>query len=144
MSESIYVHYICTQPTFRATMAHPVRWLVWEEDYPLMREFWPPHIGLSPQDWEEARASGYEYCAVIENGRAMAVAAVLRTSAAEWMLAAVMTRPEARHQGYAKSACSFATAHILKSVSTATMMTEDGNIAMRKTAESIGFRKSTK
>ena len=134
------VNYICTQEVFRPALLHAVRWLDWDEDYTLARDFWPPHIGLSLQDWLSARDEGYRYCAVVEDGGIVSMAAVLRYSEPEWMLAAVMTKPETRRCGYGKSVCTFATAHILDAGRVATTTTEVTNIAMRKTAESIGYQ----
>ena len=72
----ISVKYICTQDKFRPLIAHPVRWLDWDEDYTLARDFWPRDAGLSLQVWNEARADGYKYCAVREGGKIVSLAAV--------------------------------------------------------------------
>ncbi len=67
------------------------------------------------------------------------MAAVWRYSEPAWEVAAVWTRPEARHQGYATAAVSFVTAYILEEGRRATCLTDAGNILMKRTAENVGF-----
>lgn len=69
----------------------------------------------------------------------MALAAVWTYSETHWEVAAVSTAPAVRQQGYGKAVVSFVTAHILAHGRTATISTQDTNVAMRTTAESVGF-----
>jgi RimJ/RimL family protein N-acetyltransferase len=147
-----YVHYECTPATFRPHTRHPVRWLDWERDYALARTIWPDESPLTRETWLEASELGYRYCgAVVEHPagavvqhpagepRLLAIAAVWRYSETAWEAAAVRTRPDARRRGYAKAVLSFVTAFILDSGRRATCTTGRANLAMQKTAESIGF-----
>jgi hypothetical protein len=42
--------------TFQPLRLHPVRWVEWEPDYPLIQEFWPEQ---TPEGWQEAREKGW-------------------------------------------------------------------------------------
>jgi RimJ/RimL family protein N-acetyltransferase len=134
------ISYTCTKETFRPSLLYPVQWLEWDRDYPLARDFWPHGISLSVQDWTDARDGGYEYCAIMKGRKIVSMAAVLCYSDREWMLAAVRTQAEWWGRGYGKSVCSFVTACILESGRVATTTTAVSNVAMQRTAESIGFR----
>jgi RimJ/RimL family protein N-acetyltransferase len=121
-----------------------VRWLEWEEDFGLARAIWPDESPLSHETWLEAREMGYRYCGVVKqrpNGKArlLSIAAVWRYSETAWEAAAVRTRPGARRRGYAQCVVSFATAYILDCGRRATCTTSLDNLAMQKTAESVGY-----
>jgi len=141
-----------------------VRWLDWESDYDLASTIWPEEFPLELGTWQEARQLGYRYCGVVERQhverrrverrhverrrvderpvggqRLLSIAAVWRYSETAWEVAAVRTQPDARRQGYAKAAVSFVTAHILDSGRRATCTTGADNVAMQRTAESVGF-----
>lgn len=136
------VGYKCTREDFRPAIMHPVRWLDWEQDLEMARELW----GMEPEPfrgmWNEAREQGYQYCAVIEEGKIIARAAVWRYSDTAWELAAVFVREDHQRRGYGKSVCSCATATILDAGRIATCHTRTDNLAMRRTAESIGFQQA--
>jgi len=138
LSDPEYISYECTRQTFRPLTTYPVRWLDWEEDYPLIQEFWPSQ---TPNGWYQARLQGFQYCAVIEHGQIRALAAVWRYSDTAWEVASVYTQPEARRQGYAKAVVSFVTAYILEMSKRATCNTSRDNIAMQRVAESVGFQR---
>jgi predicted GNAT family acetyltransferase len=133
-----YVEYICTAETFRPDTRYPVRWLDVEDDYDLVRAFWPGD--LSRDEWRSFKDMGYTYAAVIENGAIVSIAAVWADSDEAWEAAAVSTHPDMRGRGYAKSVVSFITQHILDSGRLATCGTHVTNIAMQRTAERVGFR----
>jgi predicted GNAT family acetyltransferase len=116
-----------------------VRWLDWDLDFSLAQAMWPEALPLTRATWDEARALGYRYCGAIEQGYIRAIAAVWRYSEMAWEVAAVRTLPEARRQGYAKAVVSFVTAHILDAGKRATCTTGEDNLAMQRTAESVGF-----
>jgi RimJ/RimL family protein N-acetyltransferase len=141
MSEHPLAQYECTPATFTPRARHPVRWLDWEADFGLAQAMWPEAYPLTPEIWQEAREAGYRYCAVIEDGRILSIAAVWRYSDEAWEAAAVSTRPDARRRGCAASVVSFATAHILDSGRRATCTTAADNLAMQRTAEAVGFRR---
>jgi len=111
MSTEQYVTYECTRLNFQPVLRYPVRWLEWEQDYPLVQVFW---LEQTREGWQEAREEGYQYCAVIEYGQLQALAAVWRYSEAAWEVASVYTRPEAHRRGYAQAVVSFVTAAILR------------------------------
>jgi predicted GNAT family acetyltransferase len=117
-----------------------VRWLDWDQDYPLARAFWPPDFPLTQEVWEEARALGYRYYAIVEGDEIASIAAEWRYSDEAWDVAAIVTAPAYRRQGYAKSVVSFVTGQILEAGRVATCTTQHDNIAMIRTAESVGFQ----
>ena len=143
-----YVHrsvrYECTPATFQPNTDHNVRWLDWKRDDVLARTIWPDERPLSRETWLEARELGYRYCGVVVQGiagkqRLLAIAAVCCYSETAWEAAAVRTQADARRHGYAKAVVSFVTAHILDHGRRATCTTGRDNVAMQKTAESVGF-----
>jgi predicted GNAT family acetyltransferase len=117
-----------------------VRWLDWDRDYPLARTFWPADKPLTREIWEQARDLGYRYCAIVEADEIASIAAEWRYSDKAWEVAAVGTAPTYRRQGYARSVVSFVTAQILGAGRVATCTTERDNVAMIRTAESVGFQ----
>ncbi len=138
MSTTQYIEYECTPSTFQPVQHLPVRWLEWEQDYPLVQEFWPEQ---TPEGWQEARKEGFQYCAVIEQNQLQAMAAVWRYSEAAWEVASVYTRPEARGRGYAQAVVSFVTAAILNAGRRATCSAAADNPAMQRVAEKVGFKR---
>ena len=82
---------------------------------------------------------GYEYAAIIAEGQIVSIAAVWRYSDDAWEAAAVSTNPESRRKRYAKTVVSFVSASILASGRKATCLTRSDNVAMQRTAESVGF-----
>lgn len=137
-----YCSLICTSESFRPRDCSRVRWLDWENDYPLARAYWPQDPPLSPEDWEQNRADGFRYCAIVEQEAIAALAAVWTYSPTHWEVAAVSTAPTSRQQGYGKAVVCFVTAHILQQGRKATILTEHTNVAMLKTAEGVGFYRS--
>jgi GNAT superfamily N-acetyltransferase len=135
----MYWSLICTPASFRPTDCSHVRWLDWENDYPLARAYWPQDSPLSPEDWEQNRTEGFRYCAIIEQGAIAALAAVWTYSETHWEVAAVSTTPAARLRGYGKAVVCFVTAYILEHGRKATILTEKTNIAMLRTAQRVGF-----
>ena len=133
------VRYECTRETFHPAERSLVRWLDWDRDLSLAQALWPATCPLTPATWREARELGYRYCGAIEHGRIQSIAAVWRYSETAWEVAAVRTLPEARRQGYAQAVVSFVTAHILDAGRRATCTTSWDNVAMQRTAESVGF-----
>ena len=134
---------ICDRATFLATECSSARWLDWDADFEMARQYWSAiPCPLERTDWEQARDAGYRYCAVLQDKQIVALAAEYRFSDAAWMLAAVSTAKAHRRRGYGKKVCSFVTAHILESVRLATCETRVDNVPMIRTAESIGFRRS--
>ena len=139
MPELAYLNYICTTETFQAQPRYPVRWLDWEQDYLLAQSMWPPHQPLTVDTWAEAEREGYQYCAAIQHHRAIAMAAVWRYSSVAWEVAAVVTQPAYRRQGYGLAVVSFATAAILAAQRVATCTTPITNTAMQRTADGLAF-----
>ena len=75
MAHHQYIEYECTPMSFQPLQRHPVRWLEWEQDDPLVQDFWPEQ---TPAGWQEAREEGFQYCAVVEHSQLQAMAAVWR------------------------------------------------------------------
>jgi ribosomal protein S18 acetylase RimI-like enzyme len=137
-----YCSLICTHDSFRPSDCSRVHWLDWQNDYPLARAYWPQDPPLSREDWEQNRADGFRYCAIVEHEAIAALAAVWTYSETHWEVAAVSTAPASRKMGYGKAVVCFVTAHILEQGRKATILTESTNVAMLKTAESVGFYRS--
>ena len=138
------VRYGRTPATFQPDTRYPVCWLDWEGEDTLASTIWPAEFHLYRETWQEARELGYRYCGVVDRPsagrpRLLAIAAVWRYSEQAWEAAAVRTQPEFRRRGLAKAVVSFATAHILESGQRATCTTGSDNLAMQRTAESVGF-----
>jgi len=89
---------------------------------------------LSREDWEQNRADGFRYCAIVEHEAIAALAAVWTYSETHWEVAAVSTAPAFRQRGYGKAVVCFVTAHILEQGRKATILTDSTNVAMLKTA----------
>lgn len=144
MATEEVVGLICVQETFRPVGHEEVRWLDQEGDLALYAEAFYRPIGAEPpsrEDWEAWRQEGYRYCGLVRGATILARAAVWSCSDTAWELAAVMTPPEHRGRGYARSVCSFATAEILAAGRIATCHTAATNIAMLRVAESLGYRR---
>src|SRR6266516_2752781 len=137
-----YCSLICTHDSFRPSDCSRVRWLDWENDYPLARAYWPQDPPLERVDWEQNRADGFRYCAIVEQEAIAALAAVWTYSETHWEVAAVSTATASRKKGNGKAVVCFVTAHILEHGRKATLLTESTNAAMLKTAESVGFYRS--
>ena len=97
---------------------------------------------MSREDWQQNRLDGFRYCAIVEQEAIVALAAVWTYSPTHWEVAAVSTAPAFRHRGYGKAVVGFVTAHILQQGRKATILTDDMNVAMLKTAQSVGFYRS--
>jgi ribosomal protein S18 acetylase RimI-like enzyme len=130
----------CTREQFRPSASDRVRWLDWDRDYVLASAFWPPDLPLTRETWDEARVLGYHYCAIVEDDKVASIAAEWRYADDAWEVAAVGTAPAYRRRGYARSVVSFVTAQILDAGRVATCTTGCENIAMVRTAESVGFQ----
>ncbi|MHB0999270.1 MAG: GNAT family N-acetyltransferase [Armatimonadota bacterium] len=138
------IAYKCTAETFRPfTLKYQVRWLDGDNDIHLAHELWKmsiPDIESFRMMWNDWRDQGYQFCAIVEEGKIIARAAIWRYSDAAWELAAVLVREEQYYmQGYGKSICSFVTKAILDVGRIATCHTDIRNIAMQRTAESMGY-----
>ena len=137
-----HANFQCTSETFRPCPAENVRWLgTWEEYIPVAREAGYEQSPFSRAEWDEAGAEGFCYCAAIEGGRIVAMAAVWTRSEDEWEVAAVGTPPPQRRRGHGKAVVSFVTAHILQAGRVVTCSTRPDNAAMIATLESVGFQR---
>jgi ribosomal protein S18 acetylase RimI-like enzyme len=143
MAEPVYLSYSCTTETFQAQQRYPVQWLDWEQDYLLAQSIWPPQHPLTAEVWMEAKRDGYEYCAAIQQQHMIAMAAVWRYSPVAWEVAAVITQPAYRRQGYGLAMVSFVTGTILAAQRVATCTTSSTNTAMQRTLERVGFLQKT-
>lgn len=112
----------------------------WDKDFALVRAFKP--FPLSRQQWERSRHEGYSYCVVVENGEIVSWAGEKRLSDEVGEVVEVETVPPWRRKGYGKAVTSFATSHILEVCRLAMCKTRDDNLAMIRTAESIGYKRS--
>lgn len=136
-----YVYSICTKQSFIPIDTGQVRWLEQATDYELARGYWRDFgQDLHCSTWRKAHEFGYQYAAIVENGRIVSNAGVWRFSEAVWGVGHVSTLESLRRRGYAKRTVAFVTAFILKAGRLATCSTIDDNIAMIATAKCVGFR----
>lgn len=71
------VSLICTQESFRPSASAQVQWLDWEPDYHLAEVSWlAERFPLTRADWEQNRAEGFRYSALVEQEKIAALAAV--------------------------------------------------------------------
>lgn len=84
---------------------------------------------------------GCIYCAIFDNERIIAMAAVEKYSSIKWETADVRVIQSERKKGYAKQICYFVTKFILESGIIATCRTEETNVAMQKVISDLGFIK---
>jgi hypothetical protein len=140
MSRPAYVKLTCQPESFRTFETAGVRWLDWDADFELARRSWAMSaLELTRDNWEESRQLGYRYCAFVEQGTILALAAEYRFSEAAWMLAAVSTPESHRLQGLATKVSAFVTASILEAGRLATCETAWNNLPMLKTAAKLGY-----
>lgn len=139
MPTILSIEYECTRQTFCSWPNASMRWLNWEQDYDLAQCMWPETSPLTPEAWQENRRENFTYCAVVVGQELLAMAAVWKYCDTAWEVAAVGTKPAHRRQGYGRAVVSFATAYILESGRLATCSTAGDNLAMQRTAESVGF-----
>lgn len=136
MSEArLFVKYELKKKDFRPVAFERVRWLE-DKDYHYMRDY----AKFSRELWNSAKKEGYTYCAVIEEEKIIAMAAVWKYSEDKWEAAAVSTRKGYENKGLCKQAVSFVSDHILSEGKTATLTTAQDNLPMRKVAEALGYR----
>jgi len=129
----------CTTDTFRPVSFDHVRWLDWDRDFTRAQAFWPSDKPLTRDIWDGARDEGYTYCAIVLDGQVVSMAARYCYADDEWMVAAVGTHAEFRRRGFGQKVVSFITADILDTGRLATCFTAEDNVAMIRTAESVGF-----
>jgi len=135
------IYIICKGQEITTIDTSRVRWLECRADYPLAKDYWKA-LGqeLTRDTWTKAHEYGYQYAAIIEDGRIASMAGVWRFSEDCWEAAAVSTLEGFRRRGYAKSCVAFVIEYILAAGKLATCSTGDDNLAMIATAKSVGFQ----
>ena len=141
--ETTYIEFVCPQETFKPVAHDMVRWLNQDKDLHLVQAIFekgqePP----SREEWDDWHKQGYQYCAIVKDGRIVSIAAVWKYSESAWETAAVWTKEEFRCQGYAKAVCSFVTSYILGCGRKATCSTRKTNVPMIRVAENLGFHQT--
>ncbi len=136
--------YVCDVQSFRPAQTHHVRWLDIEDDFGVLQHF---HEARNPSGEPFTRAdavkwkdSGFVDAGIIEGGQLVSRAALWTYSDDAWELAGVFTAPPARGAGLSRSACTFVTNAILQAGKLATCHIGRRNVAMRRVAESLGYR----
>ncbi len=136
--------YVCDVQSFRPAQTRDVRWLDIEDDFAVLQHFHEtrdpyrePFIWADAVKWKE---SGFTDAGIIEGGVLVSRAALWTYSDDAWELAGVFTVPTARGAGLARSVCTFVTSAILEAGRLATCHAGPGNVAMRRLAESLGYR----
>ena len=136
------LEFACTSDTFRPVAHDRVRWLDQEKDFALFRAIRVPIEPPTREEWDSWHQGGFRYCALVQNGEIVSVAAAWRRSEAAWEVAAVWTHPDFRGRGHAKAVCSFVTSYILNSGRIATCGTREDNAPMIRVVEALGFERS--
>lgn len=132
--------YVCHVQAFRPAQTRDARWLDIEADFAILQHF---HESRGPFSWSDAvkwKESGFTDAGIIEAGVLVSRAALWTYSENAWELAGVFTVPTARGAGYSRSVCTFVTSAILKAGRVATCHAHPGNVAMRRLAESLGYK----
>lgn len=134
--------FCCTKETIIPVDSSGVRWLDPNADCERAIAYWAElgHV-LRQGTWLQAHGHGYRYAGLVRCERVLSCSAVWRFSEECWELAAVTTLESHRRRGYAKQTASFVTAHILEEGRSASCSTNDDNMAMIATAESVGYRR---
>ena len=137
------VGYSCDAQSFRPAQTHHVRWLDINDDFDVLERFHSardearPYTRADAAKWKEA---GFTDAGIVEGGILTSRAALWTYSDDAWELAGVFTSPHARRTGRSRSVCTFVTAAILQAGKLATCHTAPSNRAMRRLAESLGYR----
>ncbi|MBQ3708185.1 MAG: GNAT family N-acetyltransferase [Clostridia bacterium] len=121
-------------------MSQTIRWLT-VDDYDRFCE----HLSLCGQhvlelpDWKQAYAEGTVYCGLFIGGKIVCRACVEKYSSHAWEVADVRTARPYRGNGYARQVCAFVLKYILQQGRTATIRTEEDNLAMKNVIADLGF-----
>ena len=132
----------CTKDSFKGSTHACVSEFDINENFDSLAEFFAAfgHV-LSKEEYfdDSITPDTWDDYVIWEDGKIVARAAVWKYSETAWEVAAVSTLPEYRCRGYGEKVVSHCTAVILSAGRVATCTTKDTNIAMRRTAEKVGF-----
>lgn len=134
----------CKTDSFRGSTHNSVLEFDAYENYELLNEFFGSFDKSLMCSKEEYFDDGIDYdiwddYVILEDGKIVARAGIWKYSQTAWEVAGVSTLPEYRCKGYGEMVVSHCTAIILNNGKIATCTTRDTNIAMRRTAEKVGF-----
>ena len=134
----------CTKDSFKGTTNNCVLEFDAYKNYEQLNEYFGSFDKSFMCSKEEYFGDGIDYelwddYVIWEDGRIVSRAAIWKYSQTAWEVAAVSTLPEYRCKGYGEIIVSHCTALILNNGKIATCTTSDTNIAMRRTAEKVGF-----
>lgn len=94
----------------------------------------------SAEQWNAMVHDGTMYCGYFVDGQMIARAAVEKLSEEVWEVSDVRVAREFRNRGYAKQVCLNVLKYILENGKTATIRTEEDNMAMQRVIHALGFR----
>lgn len=130
----------CTQQDFIPGDYSGVLWLEPGRSYPLAQSYWSAFgQDLAESTWRQAHDYGYQYAAVLQHEKIIAMAGVWRFSDAAWDVAAVSTLESERRKGYGRRLVGFVSAYILQNGRLATCSANDDNAPMLAVARKVGF-----
>ncbi len=136
--------YVCDVQSFQPAQTRDARWLDTEDDFAVLQHFHETRDPSGqPFSWADAvkwKESGFTDAGIIEGGVLVSRAALWIYSEDAWELAGVFTVPTARGAGLSRSVSTFVTSAILEAGRLATCHTAPGNVAMRRLAESLGYK----
>ncbi len=117
----------------------PVSSLDWHADLAVIRRFYARFDhSVNPDEFGQDIGNPM---AVIQDGEIVCFAFPISFREGETEIGGVATVPEHRRRGFCRTLISELAFRILKEGKTAALMTENGNLPMRKAAESIGMRR---
>ena len=141
------IKFQCTKDSFKGSTHNCVLEFDAYENYEQLNEYFGS-FDKSLMCPKEEYFDGFDYdtwddYVIFEDGKIVSRAGIWKYSQTAWEVAGVSTLPEYRCKGYGKIIVSHCTAIILNNDKTATCTTSDTNIAMRRTAEKVGFMELT-
>lgn len=141
------IKFQCTKDSFKGSTHNCVLELDAYKNYEQLNEYFGS-FDKSLMCSREEYFEGFDYdtwddYVIWKDGKIVCRAGIFKYSQAAWEVAGVSTLPEYRCKGYGESIVSHCTAIILNNGKIATCTTRDTNIAMRRTAEKVGFMEMT-
>ena len=136
------VTYLCTAQAFRPCRVDGLRWWLageWEQAQRAHEGMWPDCSYWSREEWDGLYAEGYQYCALLRDGRSVAAAGLWPRLEEEWEVIAVGTAPAHRRQAHGRAIVSFATETILETGRVAAIGFRENNTPMLRIARALGY-----
>jgi len=131
----------CIKDTFRPIASENTRWWVeddWQEYHSATDK--AHRFASSREVWTKLHRLGFRFCATMESGRSIAVAALCPLYGDASVVMAVAVQASEAGRGRGRAIVSFVTDEILKSGKDAILQTARTNKAMLRAARAVGFQ----